>query len=145
MRLQDLLRPQTFLAFRKSSSKDTDYRNVDEDNPLPVHLKAPNEVVGPITYKTYNMTVAGNSWYPANHAALSTDLSRSPSAVLIVADNDVQIKFNDTDNNAFVWDVSEAGKVLEFSNGEFIINDLYFAAQLPSGTAADVHIQILAY
>lgn len=145
MRLQDLLRPQTFLAFRKSSSKDTDYRNVDEDNPLPVHLKAPNEVTGPNTYKTYNMTVAANSWYPANHAALSTDLARSPSAVLIVADADVQIKFNDTGNDAFIWDISEAGKVLEFSNGEFIINDLYFASQIPSGAAPEVKIQILAY
>lgn len=132
-----LVRPVTNLA---TLDNNNELQNVTEGTPLPIRQFPYYE-----TYKAYEVTVAANSWYAANETDFLTDLGRAANCVILVTDADVQFKINSTDNDRFVWDISSAGKVMTIGPGELKINKIYFASQLPSGSAPVANIQILAY
>lgn len=108
----------------------------------------------PAKYKTYQKTIASNSNYgmPNNVIDIGADLKAlfghpaevPANAVIIYANNDIQIKFNSVDNDEFQLDVSEYGKVWTLDRGDLAIFKIYFQNTIPSGSAPAVTIQVFA-
>jgi len=132
-----LQRPITHLAVPDNSQNS---QTVSENTPLPVR-----QFPYYATYKAYDINVAGDSGFSANETDFLTDLGRPATCLILVADADVQFRLNSVTNDTFIWDNSVAGKVLSIGPGELKINKIYFASQIPSGSAPNVNIQILAY
>ena len=132
-------RPFTHLVTKDTSNES---QLVKEGCPLPTRQQAYYE-----TYQAYNLTIAANSPFTdaGNLVDLETDLGRKANTVLIIADVDVQMKFNSLTSDTFVLDVSVAGKSIAIGPGELLISKIYFASQIPSGSASEVKVQILAY
>lgn len=55
---------------------------------------------------------------------------------------DVQFKINSTDNDAIIWDISAWGAEFSIDRLDIAIYDIYFANQLPSGSATDARVDI---
>jgi hypothetical protein len=103
-------------------------------------------------YKVYNMTISGDTGFdnPANQIDVGADLKAlygtstdvPANAGFIYSDNDVQIRFNSESNDSFTFDVSEFGNVYTINRGDLLIYSIYFANQIPSGSATEATIQV---
>lgn len=108
----------------------------------------------PGKYKVYRKTIAGNSSYSVSNNIINigVDLkalfghpAEVPASTLaIYASNDVQIKFNSTDNDEFQFDISEYGKVWLLNRGDLAVYKVYFQNAIPSGAAPAVTVQVFA-
>ena len=103
-------------------------------------------------YKAYNITVQGDHAWGTYELNIGADLRAKygtyydipAKTLMIVANDDYQLKLNALTEDIIVISVADAGKVLTFMKEDIEIFKVYFASLIPSGSAADVTLTVIA-
>jgi len=100
-------------------------------------------------YKVWDFDIVGNATFQLVNvgaflrAEYGVDYDVPARVVMIVADADYQFKINDLTNDTIPVRVTDMGKVFTFASDDLEIYKLYFASQIPSGSAPDTHITLI--
>lgn len=104
-------------------------------------------------YKSWRLTIPGNAgwgavgtWIDIGDALkvkYGTDYDKPAQTLLIIASDDFQFRLNGLTEDIVVVPIADAGKVLCFLLEDLEIYKIYFASQIPSGSATDVDITLL--
>lgn len=100
-------------------------------------------------YKVWDFDIVGNATFVCIDvgAFLRAEYGASydvpAKTVMIVADDNYQLKINGLTNDTIPVNITDMGKVFTLDAGDLEILKLCFASQVPSGSAPDTHITLI--
>ncbi len=100
-------------------------------------------------YKVWDFDLVGNATFTCIdvgaflRAEYGVTRDIPAKGVMIIADDNYQLKINELTNDTIPVNITDMGKVFTFSSGDLEIFKLCFASQVPSGSAPDTHITLI--